>query len=91
MLPGHLLALEHAAAQEFFPLDQAGVLEAFLSRLVQQKTLTISVYHIVKMFNFSFMYVFVFQTWQSLRILLQCQRCSQDNIGKKNHCIIFNP
>lgn len=34
VLPGHLLALEHAAAQEFFPLDQAGVLEAFVSRLV---------------------------------------------------------
>ncbi|XP_056627591.1 ran GTPase-activating protein 1b isoform X2 [Triplophysa dalaica] len=32
VLPGHLLALEHAAAQEFFPLDQAGVLEAFVSR-----------------------------------------------------------
>ncbi|XP_073684893.1 ran GTPase-activating protein 1-like [Garra rufa] len=31
-LPGHLLALEHAAAQEFFPADQAGVLEAFVSR-----------------------------------------------------------
>ncbi|XP_067225396.1 ran GTPase-activating protein 1b [Chanodichthys erythropterus] len=32
VLPGHLLALEHAAAQEFFPADQAGILEAFLSR-----------------------------------------------------------
>ncbi|KAL1264321.1 hypothetical protein QQF64_004676 [Cirrhinus molitorella] len=32
VLPGHLLALEHAAAQEFFPADQAGVLEAFVSR-----------------------------------------------------------
>ncbi|XP_057214594.1 ran GTPase-activating protein 1b isoform X2 [Triplophysa rosa] len=32
VLPGHLLALEHAAGQEFFPLDQAGVLEAFVSR-----------------------------------------------------------
>uniref|UniRef100_A0A8C1PH16 Ran GTPase-activating protein 1 n=1 Tax=Cyprinus carpio TaxID=7962 RepID=A0A8C1PH16_CYPCA len=34
VLPGHLLALEHAAAQEFFPADQAGVLEEFVSRLV---------------------------------------------------------
>uniref|UniRef100_A0A8C2AVV9 Ran GTPase-activating protein 1 n=1 Tax=Cyprinus carpio TaxID=7962 RepID=A0A8C2AVV9_CYPCA len=33
VLPGHLLALEHAAAQEFFPADQAGVLEEFVSRL----------------------------------------------------------
>ncbi|XP_059388999.1 ran GTPase-activating protein 1b [Carassius carassius] len=32
VLPGHLLALEHAAAQEFFPADQAGVLEEFVSR-----------------------------------------------------------
>ncbi|XP_067286672.1 ran GTPase-activating protein 1b [Pseudorasbora parva] len=32
VLPGHLLTLEHAAAQEFFPADQAGVLEAFVSR-----------------------------------------------------------
>ncbi|XP_077057163.1 ran GTPase-activating protein 1b [Siphateles boraxobius] len=32
VLPGHLLALEHAAAQEFFPADQAGILEAFVSR-----------------------------------------------------------
>uniref|UniRef100_A0A8C2KFD7 Ran GTPase-activating protein 1 n=1 Tax=Cyprinus carpio TaxID=7962 RepID=A0A8C2KFD7_CYPCA len=34
VLPGHLLALEHAAAQEFFPADQAVVLEEFVSRLV---------------------------------------------------------
>uniref|UniRef100_A0A8C2KH95 Ran GTPase-activating protein 1 n=1 Tax=Cyprinus carpio TaxID=7962 RepID=A0A8C2KH95_CYPCA len=33
VLPGHLLALEHAAAQEFFPADQAVVLEEFVSRL----------------------------------------------------------
>ncbi|XP_026132527.1 ran GTPase-activating protein 1b isoform X1 [Carassius auratus] len=32
VLPGHLLALEHAAAQEFFPADQAEVLEEFVSR-----------------------------------------------------------
>ncbi|XP_051530772.1 ran GTPase-activating protein 1b isoform X2 [Myxocyprinus asiaticus] len=32
VLPGHLLALEHAAAQEFFPVDQACVLEEFVSR-----------------------------------------------------------
>ncbi|XP_052467220.1 ran GTPase-activating protein 1 isoform X1 [Carassius gibelio] len=32
VLPGHLLALEHAAALEFFPADQADVLETFLSR-----------------------------------------------------------
>uniref|UniRef100_A0A8C2KKA4 Ran GTPase-activating protein 1 n=1 Tax=Cyprinus carpio TaxID=7962 RepID=A0A8C2KKA4_CYPCA len=32
VLPGHLLALEHAAAQEFFPADQAVVLEEFVSR-----------------------------------------------------------
>ncbi|XP_051770080.1 ran GTPase-activating protein 1b [Ctenopharyngodon idella] len=32
VLPGHLLALEHAAAQEFFPADQAVILEAFVSR-----------------------------------------------------------
>lgn len=32
VLAGHLLALEHAAAQDFFPLDQAFVLEAFLTR-----------------------------------------------------------
>ncbi|XP_043110208.1 ran GTPase-activating protein 1b [Puntigrus tetrazona] len=32
VMPGHLLALEHAAAQEFFPADQAGVLEEFVSR-----------------------------------------------------------
>uniref|UniRef100_A0A673J2G6 Ran GTPase-activating protein 1 n=1 Tax=Sinocyclocheilus rhinocerous TaxID=307959 RepID=A0A673J2G6_9TELE len=34
VLPGHLLALERAAAQEFFPEDQAGVLQEFVSRLV---------------------------------------------------------
>ncbi|XP_016126167.1 ran GTPase-activating protein 1-like [Sinocyclocheilus grahami] len=32
VLPGHLLALERAAAQEFFPEDQAGVLQEFVSR-----------------------------------------------------------
>ncbi|XP_016369727.1 ran GTPase-activating protein 1-like isoform X2 [Sinocyclocheilus rhinocerous] len=32
LLPGHLLALEHAAAWEFFPADQADVLEIFVSR-----------------------------------------------------------
>lgn len=32
VLAGHLLALEHAAAQDFFPLDQAFVLESFMSR-----------------------------------------------------------
>ncbi|XP_016346435.1 ran GTPase-activating protein 1b isoform X1 [Sinocyclocheilus anshuiensis] len=31
-LPGHLLALEHAAAREFFPADQADVLETFVSQ-----------------------------------------------------------
>uniref|UniRef100_A0A8C2F3F4 Ran GTPase activating protein 1b n=1 Tax=Cyprinus carpio TaxID=7962 RepID=A0A8C2F3F4_CYPCA len=34
VLPGHLFALEHAAAQQFFPADQADVLETFVSRLV---------------------------------------------------------
>uniref|UniRef100_A0A672Q8N0 Ran GTPase-activating protein 1 n=1 Tax=Sinocyclocheilus grahami TaxID=75366 RepID=A0A672Q8N0_SINGR len=34
LLPGHLLALEHAAARDFFPADQADVLETFVSRLV---------------------------------------------------------
>lgn len=34
VLPGHLHALEHAAAQEYFPADQAGVLEEFVTRLV---------------------------------------------------------
>uniref|UniRef100_A0A673JD08 Ran GTPase-activating protein 1 n=1 Tax=Sinocyclocheilus rhinocerous TaxID=307959 RepID=A0A673JD08_9TELE len=37
VLPGHLLALERAAAQEFFPEDQAGVLQEFVSRLVCSK------------------------------------------------------
>uniref|UniRef100_A0A8C2F4Q7 Ran GTPase activating protein 1b n=1 Tax=Cyprinus carpio TaxID=7962 RepID=A0A8C2F4Q7_CYPCA len=32
VLPGHLFALEHAAAQQFFPADQADVLETFVSR-----------------------------------------------------------
>nr|AAH54654.1 Ran GTPase activating protein 1 [Danio rerio] len=32
VLPGHLLTLEHAVSQEFFPADQAGVLESFVSR-----------------------------------------------------------
>ncbi|XP_016091916.1 ran GTPase-activating protein 1-like isoform X1 [Sinocyclocheilus grahami] len=32
LLPGHLLALEHAAARDFFPADQADVLETFVSR-----------------------------------------------------------
>uniref|UniRef100_A0A8C2F4L3 Ran GTPase-activating protein 1 n=1 Tax=Cyprinus carpio TaxID=7962 RepID=A0A8C2F4L3_CYPCA len=31
VLPGHLFALEHAAAQQFFPADQADVLETFVN------------------------------------------------------------
>ncbi|TRY77537.1 hypothetical protein DNTS_028249 [Danionella cerebrum] len=32
VVPGHLLALEHAVAQEYFPADHAAVLAAFMSR-----------------------------------------------------------
>ncbi|XP_076856496.1 ran GTPase-activating protein 1b [Brachyhypopomus gauderio] len=32
VLPGHLLVLEYCVGQEYFPVDQADVLEAFLSR-----------------------------------------------------------
>uniref|UniRef100_A0AAY5EML5 Ran GTPase-activating protein 1 n=1 Tax=Electrophorus electricus TaxID=8005 RepID=A0AAY5EML5_ELEEL len=34
VLPGHLIVLEHCVGQDYFPVDQADVLEAFLSRLV---------------------------------------------------------
>ncbi|KAB5555517.1 hypothetical protein PHYPO_G00035120 [Pangasianodon hypophthalmus] len=32
ILPGHLLALKHCVEQEYFPVDQASVLEVFVSR-----------------------------------------------------------
>lgn len=34
VLPGHLLTLKHCVEQEYFPVDQANVLEVFVSRLV---------------------------------------------------------
>uniref|UniRef100_A0A4W4FGP0 Ran GTPase-activating protein 1 n=1 Tax=Electrophorus electricus TaxID=8005 RepID=A0A4W4FGP0_ELEEL len=39
VLPGHLIVLEHCVGQDYFPVDQADVLEAFLSRLVNGKVL----------------------------------------------------
>ncbi|KAM9462533.1 ran GTPase-activating protein 1b isoform 1-T2 [Clarias gariepinus] len=32
LLPGHLLALKHCVEQDYFPVDQANVLEVFVSR-----------------------------------------------------------
>lgn len=73
VLPGQLTALEHCVKQDYFPVDQANVLEIFLSRLVHvySDLLTKVEKPLFSISCFSCC-VFLFQKWQSLGILFQC-------------------